>query len=379
MNLFISDNHPSFSIPLHALRGVAALVVFYSHILDKVSKYTTNNFYYLFNGGAAVAFFFVLSGLVIGLSIVQRGNKLNDTANYYIGRFFRIMPLLFATVSLGGLYVFLLEVHMPVKYLEYGDLTLTKFLSGYIGYSIKANPPIWSLFVELVACILLPLLVMTGRNRSFVIGTGLFLLVLACINLNIQHHANFYLINFYVGLSILWWGRRFAEYIAKLPRLLFWMFIGSLFLISYIPRIFWYAFEGDQFGNPLPNLVELAGIFPIVAIVFYCPERFSLLTRRFFKFMGDISYSFYLTHSIALILIINALVFLAPDLFGKPILFTLLMFVVSTPICMGIAYYSYRFIELPGIRAGKRFSKFIHKKWKVWREREEESLVSTGL
>ena len=90
-----------FSYSLHAMRGIAALIVFFSHILNLAITYD-NNGNSPFNGTVAVTFFYILSGLVVGASVAKSKITFASCINYGIKRFFRMMPLLFVTVTVGG-------------------------------------------------------------------------------------------------------------------------------------------------------------------------------------------------------------------------------------------------------------------------------------
>jgi peptidoglycan/LPS O-acetylase OafA/YrhL len=91
----------NFSAPLHALRGLAALVVLLAHAWIPVAHFgsPTAFFLSLFNSGSAVSLFFVLSGLVLALSFERSPpDNLFGYAKYAIRRAFRLLPLLALTV-----------------------------------------------------------------------------------------------------------------------------------------------------------------------------------------------------------------------------------------------------------------------------------------
>lgn len=355
MNIFAHPQNAGFSVALHALRGIAAIIVFLSHILKTVRSEAVNaqHYPYFFNGEAAVSFFFVLSGLVVGLSLAKRPLNSFNALTFYLHRAFRMLPLLWVTVTIGGLYVLFIEPHMHITYLPFGDMSLVQFLSGYVGYSLKPNPPIWSIFVEIVASILLPFFLLTGRNLWMVALCFAALFALSLCNLGLQHHFNFYLINFYCGLSILWWGPRFATLIGRFNIYAFWSLIFGLFLAFYLPR----ALFKVEFGNPYANLIEYIAITPIVALIFYMPQRFRGLVSAPLKFLGDVSFSLYLTHNICIIIMINVFWHVSPQLFSQPPLLILALTLTLLPLCLVIAHYSYKFIELKGIAAGKYIEK----------------------
>src|SRR5690606_27778735 len=106
---------------------------------------------------------------------------------------------------------------------EYGDFSLLKFLASYVGYSLKPNPPIWSIFVELIASLLIPLMILSGNKIRNMILAALMCVGLSLIPIEFQHHWNFYMISFYLGLTVLVWGKWLANYLRRLSLVTFWL------------------------------------------------------------------------------------------------------------------------------------------------------------
>ena len=353
MNLFTKEaQQQKFSLPLHALRGIAAVIVLLVHLQGRVQE-TFAEFYLppIFNGSAAVNFFFVLSGLVVGASLAKHELTHSTISLYFYRRFFRIMPLMVVTVTLGGLYLLFIEPHLnyTLNPKEYGDFTLAKFAVGYVGYSLKANPPIWSIFVELIGSILIPLMLLSGTKIRNIVLVFIACIALSLLPIDSKHYWHFYVICFYVGLTVLLWGRWLADKAAGLPLGIFWGMIAVLASSFYLAR----PLTGAGYGDLWIVYWETFSIAPVVAIIYYLPERFSLLSAPVFKFLGDVSYSLYLTHSLLLIALLN-LVTEFMGLTGPAIL----VYCTSAIICsFAVAVVSYRTIELGGIRLGEYLRK----------------------
>jgi peptidoglycan/LPS O-acetylase OafA/YrhL len=98
----------------------------------------------------------VLSGLVLSLSLSRSAVDVLGYVRFGIRRIFRLLPLLWAAVAIGGFYLFQLDARMPMSFADLGPLDIPKFVSGFIGCSLKPGPPAWSIFVELVISLLLP-------------------------------------------------------------------------------------------------------------------------------------------------------------------------------------------------------------------------------
>lgn len=353
MNLFTEEaNRQKFSLPLHALRGIAAVIVLLVHLQGRVQEtFAEFSLPPIFNGSAAVNFFFVLSGLVVGASLAKNEITHSTVSLYFYRRFFRIMPLMVVTVTLGGLYLLFIEPHLnyALNPKEYGDFTLAKFAVGYVGYSLKANPPIWSIFVELIGSILIPLMLLSGTKIRNVLLVFVACIALSLIPIESKHYWHFYVICFYVGLSVLLWGRWLANKMKALPTGIFWVAIAVLTSSFYLAR----PLTGAGYGDLWIVYWETFSIAPVVAIIYYLPERFSLLTAPVFAFLGDVSYSLYLTHSLLLIALLN----LVTEFMGHTGS-AVMVYCVSAIICsFAVAAASYHTIELGGIRLGEYLRK----------------------
>lgn len=369
-NIFYKEAaRATFSLPLNAMRGIAALIVLCMHVLEQVKQAIYGPGFYdsvfPFNGEAAVTFFFVLSGFVLGISLAKAPASAAQIKFFAVRRLFRIMPLMFVTVTIGGLYVILIDPHMPVQSIpaEFGPLTPAQFLSAYVGYSLKPNQPIWSIYVELLGSALLPLLVATGRNKIYVFATGVVLLVFGSVRLGLQHDWNIFMINFFAGVTVLWWGRALADRFGQLNMILFWALLAALFAVVYLPIE---LFKTEIYDR-LCNLIETAAIAPLIAVVFFCPRQFVWLEARPFRFLGDASYSLYLTHWVIVTIAVNLLAILTPSIktFDSAMgvaAITAAMIAVMLPVCLAIAGLSYRYIEQPGQAWGREACAFLKRR-----------------
>lgn len=254
---------------------------------------------------------------------------------------------MFVTVTLGGLYLLFIDPYMKYSLIpkEYGDFSLAKFIASYVGYSLKPNPPIWSIFVELVASLLIPLMILAGSKVSHMILAFIGCVLLSLVSIDFKHHWNFYMFSFYLGLTVLVWGKWLAARFATLSTALFWLVVTVLFLAFYVPRLV----TGAGFGDLWIVYWETACITPLVAIIFYMPERFSFLYAKVFKFFGDISFSLYLTHSLLLAIVLNAVTSLLGTTVFSAIVYCSLCIVLS----FMVALISYHAIEMKGMRLGE--------------------------
>lgn len=349
MNLFTeAAKHQGFSMPLHALRGVAAVIVLLFHLKSRVSEAFGFSFPPFFNGSAAVTFFFVLSGLVVGASLAKSGLTSSSIALYFHRRVFRIMPLMIVTVTIGGLYLLFIDPQMryPLNKPEYGDFSLMKFIAGYVGYSLKANPPSWSIYVELIGSIFIPLMLLSGTRVRNVLLTFAACIALSLVPIDFKNYWHFYMVSFFTGLTVLLWGNWLAAHTEKLPAVIFWLIILVLSASFYLVR----PITGEGYGEVWIVYWETLSIAPVIGIIFYLPQRFSLLDSGTFKFLGDVSYSLYLTHSILLVILLNAVT----SLMGNTGIAAITYCAVTLICCLIVAQISYRIVEVGGARVGER-------------------------
>ncbi len=172
--------------PLNGLRFLAALAVVIFHYAPRVDVYPRVPAFVknLINEGpAAVSFFFILSGFVLGYRHLYGGSRVQTAATFYWARFVRLYPayllafLLFLPVALQR-YVF------DPLYSSAGRHTfaVSAVLSGLMLQSWTPlaqawNGPSWSLSVEAFMYLMFPVIgfplaKLTGRQTAFVLAVA---------------------------------------------------------------------------------------------------------------------------------------------------------------------------------------------------------------
>jgi peptidoglycan/LPS O-acetylase OafA/YrhL len=257
------------------------------------------------------------------------------------------MPLLFVTVTIGGFYLLFIDdsMHFSLYDRAYGDFSMAKFLSAYVGYSLKPNQPIWSIYIEIIASLLIPLMILSGSKVRYILLSLVLLVGFSLINIDFQHRWNFYMISFYIGLTILIWGKGLAQMLSRLPGMLFWLLVVTLFTLFYLARLV----TGAGYGDLWIVYWETITIAPLVAMIYYLPEKFSFLNKRAFIFLGDISYSLYLTHWILLVIALNYVT----AWFGTGIFALTTFCILSITTSLLVAIASFHKIEMGGIKLGE--------------------------
>lgn len=338
------------------LRGLAALSILAYHM-------------YLFNFGEVdssnilgkfkiygVSIFYILSGITLYVVYKDRlhFNK-KDLLEFYIKRFFRLVPLLW----LVTLLTVLLQYNPEIMSLKKIILNIT-ILPGAIRPEGFIASGAWSIGNEIFFYLFFPFMIFLIRfRRSFI-----FLFVL--VSLLFLIYFTFYVLDPLVPLGLQW-----SAYVNPLDQ--FFYFITGIalgILGGYIPQrklvyllffgLFFFLFSYYHVtGEPImlvtgTNRMVLSAYVVLLCLFFYKTDfgGFAPALRNCLQFLGNISYSLYLLHPIVYFVVKALLKMVHLDTTSIVILCTVLFSVL-------FAYLSYVFVEQKFIEMGKRFVKRI--------------------
>jgi peptidoglycan/LPS O-acetylase OafA/YrhL len=160
--------HQQYLLGFDTLRGFAAAFVALSHswyVSYPVFASTQLRAAWIELGAKGVAIFAVLSGFLIFRSALSSLSTIQALREYAIRRFFRIYPVYFLGIVLcacTGQYI------GSERSSGYGLLFADIFMLQAVNWmDFYANPPTWSLYVEVLFYALLPLtLLVLGRSRA---------------------------------------------------------------------------------------------------------------------------------------------------------------------------------------------------------------------
>ncbi len=291
--LFVSPT-PSTHIhlaPLDVLRGLFALWVAMFHYVGFANGRfgaVTDSFRVVLLGNLGVPCFTVLSGMLIYMS-VKKLSTLEDLSKYTKRRFLRIYPL-YIVASIASMLWCVMDVKLR--------LVTSEFLMLHaIGFRKFANPPSWSLHVEVLYYIIIPFLVVTFRKsmRTVSVVAILALLTIEGFGNTAQGGPEIALWRyFFVGILC-------AEYLdtwLAMPRrygvlsLLVGLLLMSACVYSYL--------HTEYLGNREKDLAMLVGIPLIILGSCASYKLFENPVCRAFGFLGTISYSIYMLHMLIL-------------------------------------------------------------------------------
>jgi peptidoglycan/LPS O-acetylase OafA/YrhL len=303
----------------------------------------------LFNGNAAVGLFFVISGFVLSLSL-ERKDRLWPLASglFAAKRLVRLYPPMAVCLLVTfGAYV-LAFILQPAVYPRphWSDLALNL---GYVYPALVSAT--YTLFIELGIVPYFAIVILL--TRSF----GCNVLVPAILGSIILLFTNRiplgpwtfpvseYLFMFLLGAL--------AHHVASTIGRLSARSLSVLLIVSYLVLAFARGILG--YSSRWSLLCEGLSGAAIVALVAYGREtKFSMwLNRRAIRWMGRISYSFYLYHPMVLailcpVLLANRTIAVAPPALGA-----LVLVIVSVPTALLLAYCSYRLVESPTMRVSR--------------------------
>lgn len=349
---------------LDALRGIAALSVFFFHAFQsgEQSKLLIwilgTPLAALFNGRAAVWLFFVLSGFVLNLKYVGMENYPKFwKLDFIVRRLFRIYPALLVSLLLA--LIFKTFVFHPAQaYAIYPEgfakewkvpvsgLGLVKLATVvWPGVKLDLNPPVWSLLVEMRISLIFPLIIIMV-NRFPRKWANIMLLIVAYTAgfLLPGNSMTRYLPQFILGAVC---ARNVKEISAWLRGR------GTAVRAMWLLAAFGLYGAASDRGNIYSLGLHSQFVFEqLVALgaagfILFCAALASgtgFLCSKPMRFIGATSYSFYLTH----IVFLYALSFWIIKVTGSLAVAWLLVLAVT----YGVSYLVFHYIEMPMNRVG---------------------------
>jgi peptidoglycan/LPS O-acetylase OafA/YrhL len=361
---------------LDSLRGIAAVMVaayhavgFYAIPYGIVGKFLG----ILIDGRIAVSIFFVLSGLVLGMSLRRSGVLTpSNYANFCVRRFFRLYPAYFvcSLPYLFALFILISRVHQG-KFIGVGHFnehfdvygnsfpTTWELAKNFMFCSQTLNAVTWTLKVEAFAALILPLL----HFYSYLTGwKGQLVMLLALLGLSFTFDENtrMELYLFYCGYLLPPALKHLNSIQLFKERTIFTL----AFAASVTALIAWHTFPFTKEGAHPGIFFACLGSFLLLGLVMSDRNPhssvFGILDHPVFRFYGAISYSFYLINVFCLDAAQRFFSWIPATaaFIPHPTLFNgWLTFALSFCLATALASFSYYFVEKPFIKIGARFYK----------------------
>ena len=315
---------------LTGLRFVAAFAVFLFHSRE---RFQIDSWKLGTLGSAAVAFFFVLSGFILtyvyGESLTRESLR-----NFFVARFARIWPVHVATLLL--FIVVLRGRSFPVDGSEalsaVRQLFLLQTWSSSLEGVLQLNGVSWSISVEFLFYALFPFLCLLTRRSLLkvyalvVLGTAAAL-ALAEVWVRLdpealpQARTIFHfapptrLFEFTTGIvAARWFGaaagaRRSVVFDTALELGVLALACGAFWIVNYTPAL--YRLDQALGSRVLSGYLNHGPAYalPFTAVIVVFARSRGLVARVLslpgFVYLGEISYAFYMVHSIVLVAIVR--------------------------------------------------------------------------
>jgi peptidoglycan/LPS O-acetylase OafA/YrhL len=354
----------SFDPRLESLRGLAALLVCVHHgmsvFTDNTPLVVMDTLLFAFNSAAAVIFFFVLSGYVLGRALERDG----AFVPYLVRRLFRLFPPFVVVV----LFTFACEQLFRIDPIPSGltagfqrmfwpQPTWDALWDNLLLKSFTVNGPTWTLFVELLGALMLPFVVTAHRSVVQRWRWALFVATATLLAISPYHALLWFYFGFFLAREVgaLLAGRRWLAAITFVVGLI------GLGAAGVSPEFY-------AVGIVIPSAIAAA---LMIGAVTSSRELLQWTMVAPLRFLGRISYSLYLVHwpifYVFALLAVMCRPILPIHLWGN-----LAVTVTSTIVAVGFAALSYRFVESPSIKAGKSAARVLAQMGtRIWQPRAE--------
>ena len=315
---------------LNSLRAIAALSVCLFHYICTVTGYTTNEILLvIFNFGQyGVHMFFVISGFIIPWSMYHGQYEPGNFFRFITKRLIRLEPLFLCSLALA-----VLHAYARTRTSGYNGVDTTPSLQQvalHIGYLVPffedakwIRPVYWTLAIEFqyyfVMGMIFPFLV----NKQMLLRFMVYVIFSLGVLLPDAGLLPFYLPIFMLGVLL------FLKKTSLISDPEFYLMSAVCLVIIFMKH------DTGSFGFSLATYL----------IILY----FSHIKSKIGDFLGEISYSLYLFHSLTGMVVLNYF----SHFVQSPLLKTVIL-LVAVGVAIVCSYITYRLIEYPTKRWSSR-------------------------
>jgi peptidoglycan/LPS O-acetylase OafA/YrhL len=384
---------------LDGLRGLAAVSVVLFHYLywlfpaavfgpgpgklgsAELGWLHTSPLYAFISGSFAVALFFVLSGFVLGFPFcvkADRGTVLRAiyrryprlaipilTTNFIYGLLLACKLISRSALNQIGNMTGTVDPASPFKeQLEWFALARYSLWDVFRSIHYDINPVLWTMHIEMVGSILVFGLLLIFGKRSLKANPSLKwwiygLLSLLCLwryPLFLAFLLGMLLCEAYVHNRLAWLRSIrvqiflliIAIYFAAIPThpMKFYCQTASY---GWVSNLFWLPVENRRW------LLLIVAATCLIAVILNQPALQKLLCSKAGLFLGQISFSLYLSH-FAVIYAVSTPLFIWLSGWHSGFMAACFSFALTFPICIGLAWLIYRWVDEPAMKLSRNMA-----------------------
>ncbi|MDQ8199152.1 acyltransferase [Pelagicoccus enzymogenes] len=342
---------------LDALRAVACFLVIWQHVSESLLRHSNGGQWtselanYFDFGRIGVVAFFCISGFVIPRTL--EGPRLAALRSFAINRFFRLYPIYWVAVVIGIYSLWLVTGHkLPAS---------TILANGGMIATFVGEPHImglfWTLEVELAFYLATALLYLGFGKYKFLSAIAGFSLSYALWKLDLLkgYQGNLPILGYLLAIMFAGSAMRCIYELKQEPlfsRSENWKKAARILFALMVYLVAQPVIEGVEksfsYPDPMWNRYGWGHTLGMAmfALFFFLPR-----TPRWLSLAGRSTYSVYLLHAIVFTLIAR---FWQTQELPKTRLE--LFILLTTATTFGLAALTYRYIEKPSIRLGKRMA-----------------------
>jgi peptidoglycan/LPS O-acetylase OafA/YrhL len=362
---------------LDTARGLAAISVITWHCFTAIAshpesgKLYTSPFHFFLYGEADMIFFFIHSGFILSYSNPQFENAFSGISylKFLIRRIARIYPVFLFILLLSFV---LRNTVYPIPAINYLSTHFLKFWNNPIQFkdvlkqgilavripdnaNLRLIPQDWTLTIEVLVCPLIPFINFLNRKSK------IFCWLLVLILLKVLHF-NTFLFEFVIGVNLYSFRHQITAVWNKghWSVKLFFLLLGILFYTCFFsfPDIFNHV--NIYFSPAVDRAMVVAGC--AIFFIFILNSDFiqDVFNRPLLVKIGKICYSLYLNHIFLLICFSNIFLSMLHRFLNGPEWLIILLFIVFFQLLtIAVSLITYRFIEKPFNKWGRKASILI--------------------
>lgn len=350
---------------LDALRFLAFLLVFLTHVGPAFARFDPSMFAISFAGAFGVPLFFTLSSFLITELLIRERERTAtvDVRAFLIRRMLRIWPLYFVFLLFGITYALIQGHHVPGLLVASYLMLSANWYCAFHGFPTLFISPLWSISIEEQFYLIWPSCArLAGR-------TGLLVLAVLCWFLFLPTLAflgpvdflrtwpdslvqfQFFALGAFIAMVL---HRR----VIRLPSFVRLGMVVSGLLCFYAAARYIDA-HGNGFGSFAPGylLIQL-GCLSLLLGVYEMRQPTSFMRRPYgvIVWLGRISYGLYVFHILALHIVGRAFARVRGGQLGSSLMGLLCEDVIVLATTVVFAAMSYYFLEKRFLRYKERFT-----------------------